>query len=45
MIWAAGLAACSWPLGPHHAVGWLIRTCANFGKLSVFWGYRYNEYA
>ncbi len=45
MVLAAGLSACSWPLGRHHAVRWLTRTCANFGKLSVFWGWRYNEYA
>ncbi|MCJ9708922.1 glycosyltransferase family 2 protein [Bordetella hinzii] len=43
---AAGLLALlSWPLGRHHAVYWLGRACANYGKLSVLWGGRYHEYA
>ncbi|OZI70860.1 glycosyltransferase family 2 protein [Bordetella genomosp. 12] len=43
---AAGLLALfSWPLGSHHGVHWLGRACANYGKLSVLWGGRYQEYA
>ncbi|QII84769.1 glycosyltransferase [Bordetella hinzii] len=43
---AAGLLALlSWPLGRHHAVHWLGRAYANYGKLSVLWGGRYHEYA
>ncbi len=39
------LAPASLPLGRHRAVAWLIKASANLGKLSVFWGWRYNEYA
>ncbi|HUN92070.1 MAG TPA: glycosyltransferase family 2 protein [Burkholderiaceae bacterium] len=45
MAVAAGLAAASLPAGRHQAVKWLVKASANFGKLSVFWGWRYNEYA
>lgn len=40
-----GLAACTWPFGRHRAAHWLTRAFANLGKLSVFWGWRYHEYA
>lgn len=33
------------PLGLHRTVHWLARACANFGKLSVLWGWHYREYA
>jgi succinoglycan biosynthesis protein ExoM len=41
----AALALCSWPFGRHRAVHWLTRVFANLGKLTVFWGWRYHEYA
>ena len=42
---AAGLALLSWPFGRHRAAHWLIRMYANLGKLTVFWGWHYREYA
>ena len=42
---ASGLALLSWPLGLHHAAFWLTKLSANLGKLSVFWGAHYREYA
>lgn len=42
---AAGLALITWPAGRHHAARWLTTLSANIGKLSVFWGWRYREYA
>jgi succinoglycan biosynthesis protein ExoM len=42
---AAALALVTWPLGRHHAARWLTKLSANIGKLSVFWGWRYREYA
>ncbi len=42
---AAALALLMWPLGRHHAARWLTKLSANIGKLSVFWGWRYREYA
>lgn len=34
-----------WPLGRHRAVYFLLKVCASVGKISVFWGWRYREYA
>jgi succinoglycan biosynthesis protein ExoM len=45
MFVAAGLAGVSWPLGRHIAAAWLVRAAANLGKISIFWGWRYDEYA
>jgi succinoglycan biosynthesis protein ExoM len=45
MLIGAGLAVVSLPAGRHVAARWLIVACANFGKVSVFWGWRYREYA
>jgi succinoglycan biosynthesis protein ExoM len=45
LLVALALAALSWPIGRHRAVAWLIKASANFGKLSVFVGWRYGEYA
>jgi succinoglycan biosynthesis protein ExoM len=45
MLLGAGLALVSLPAGRHVAARWLIAACANFGKVSVFWGWRYREYA
>ncbi|MDP9064744.1 MAG: glycosyltransferase [Pseudomonadota bacterium] len=42
---AAVLTVLVWPLGRHHAARWLATLSANIGKLSVFWGWRYREYA
>ncbi|HUP91099.1 MAG TPA: glycosyltransferase [Solimonas sp.] len=42
---AALLALVSLPAGRHHAAHWLTRLSANLGKLSVFWGAHYREYA
>ncbi len=42
---AAACALVSWPLGRHHAARWLTKLWANVGKMSVFWGWRYREYA
>lgn len=42
---AAVLAAISLPAGRHHAAHWLTKVAANVGKLSVFWGWQYREYA
>jgi succinoglycan biosynthesis protein ExoM len=45
MLVAFGLAAVSLPAGRHRAAAWLIKAWANLGKLSAFYGRRYNEYA
>jgi succinoglycan biosynthesis protein ExoM len=45
LLIAAALAAASLPLGRHLSARWIIVASANFGKLSVFWGWRYREYA
>ncbi len=42
---AAGLALLSLPLGRHRAASWLVRVAANIGKLTVFCGWQYREYA
>lgn len=39
------LALLCLPAGRHYAACWLTRASANFGKLSVFWGWHYREYA
>lgn len=41
---AAALALISWPTGHHRAARWLIRTWANLGKLTAFWGLRSQAY-
>jgi succinoglycan biosynthesis protein ExoM len=45
LVLAALLALFCLPLGRRRAAQWLVRAAANFGKLSVFWGWRYHEYA
>lgn len=42
---AAALCLLYWPLSRHRAVLWATKMYANFGKLSVFWGQHYQEYA
>ncbi|HME39220.1 MAG TPA: glycosyltransferase family 2 protein [Steroidobacteraceae bacterium] len=44
MLIAGALSLLSLPFGRHHAAHWLIRTSANFGKLSVLWGGSYHAY-
>lgn len=41
---AAALALASWPLGRQRAVYWLLKSVANLGKMSIFWGWHYREY-
>jgi succinoglycan biosynthesis protein ExoM len=45
MIAAGIIAIGSFPFGRHHVAGWFVKACANFGKLSVLWGWRYHTYA
>jgi succinoglycan biosynthesis protein ExoM len=45
MLVAFGLAAVSLPAGRHRAAAWLIKAWGNLGKLSAFYGRRYDEYA
>jgi succinoglycan biosynthesis protein ExoM len=45
LIVSAVIAAVSLPFGRHHAAAWYIKACANFGKLSVLWGWQYGLYA
>ncbi|MDB5969094.1 MAG: glycosyl transferase [Hydrocarboniphaga sp.] len=42
---AAALALLLLPLGRHHAARWLTKASANLGKLSIFCGWHYREYA
>lgn len=42
---AALLALLSLPRGRHRALYWLGRAYANYGKVSLLWGARYQEYA
>jgi succinoglycan biosynthesis protein ExoM len=45
MLVAGTMALVIWPAGRHQAVRWLVKAAANFGKISIFWGWRYREYA
>jgi len=45
LLVAAVLMLPSCMLGRHRAVYWLLKAAANTGKLSVFWGCHYREYA
>lgn len=42
---ASVLALLTWPRGRHHAVYWLLKAAANLGKMSIFLGWHYREYA
>ena len=44
LIAASLMALVCLPLGRHLAAAWYIKACANFGKLSVLWGWRYDLY-
>jgi len=45
LLVAAVLAVVLLPLGRHHCAHWLTRASANMGKLSIFLGWHYREYA
>lgn len=45
MVVAGLLALLCLPLGRHRAAYWLTKASANFGKLSLFAGFHYREYA
>jgi succinoglycan biosynthesis protein ExoM len=45
MIAATALCVLALPLGRHRAAHWLTKASANLGKLSVFMGWHYREYA
>jgi succinoglycan biosynthesis protein ExoM len=45
LLAAAGLALLALPIGRHHAVHWLAKASANLGKLTIFVGWHYHEYA
>lgn len=42
---ATVLTLISLPFGRHHAAHWMTRASANLGKLTIFWGWHYREYA
>ena len=45
LVTASILALLTWPLGRHRAMAWLVKASANLGKVSIFLGWRYQEYA
>jgi succinoglycan biosynthesis protein ExoM len=45
LIVAVVLTILTLPFGRHHAARWLTKASANFGKLSLFFGWHYREYA
>ena len=45
MLAAALLAVLAIPLGRRRMAEWLVKAAANFGKLSILSGWRYDEYA
>jgi succinoglycan biosynthesis protein ExoM len=45
LLAASCLSLLLWPLGRERAAFWLLKACANFGKLSTFCGWHYREYA
>jgi succinoglycan biosynthesis protein ExoM len=45
LLVALALALVTWPVGGHLAARWLVAAAANLGKISIFWGWRYHEYA
>jgi succinoglycan biosynthesis protein ExoM len=45
LVAAAAIAVLVLPLGRHHAAHWLTKASANVGKLSIFLGWHYREYA
>jgi succinoglycan biosynthesis protein ExoM len=45
LVIAGVFAAVVLPFGRHHAAYWLTKASANFGKLTIFMGWHYKEYA
>jgi succinoglycan biosynthesis protein ExoM len=45
LVIAAVISVVTLPLGRHHSAHWLTRASANMGKLSIFLGWHYREYA
>jgi succinoglycan biosynthesis protein ExoM len=45
LLTAAVLSLLTLPMGRHRAAFWLVKASANLGKLSIFLGWRYQEYA
>lgn len=45
LLTAAVISVLVLPLGRHHAAHWLTKASANMGKLSIFLGWHYREYA
>ncbi len=45
MFVALGLALPAAMAGRHRGAAWLVKACANFGKITVLWGWRYRAYA
>jgi len=44
LLVACAIALLSLPFGWHRSAAWLFKSCANFGKISVLWGWRYSAY-
>lgn len=44
LLAASAIAVLSFPFGRHHAAAWVVKASANFGKLSVLWGWAYPLY-
>jgi succinoglycan biosynthesis protein ExoM len=42
---ALTLTLVTWPAGRHRAAYWLLKAAANVGKMSIFFGWHYREYA
>ena len=45
MVLAGIIALLALPFGRQHAAAWLIKASANFGKLTILWGWQYRQYA
>jgi succinoglycan biosynthesis protein ExoM len=45
LVAAATIAVVALPMGRHHSAHWLTKASANMGKLSIFLGWHYREYA
>jgi succinoglycan biosynthesis protein ExoM len=42
---AVVLAVLCWPRGRHRSAYWLLKACANLGKISMLLGWHYREYS
>ncbi len=45
LVAATAIAVVTLPLGRHYSAHWLTKASANMGKLSIFLGWHYREYA